>query len=142
MELPVARIGAGRFGAQGRLVMLDGLGGPAALVGVPRLGLLGRDVAVDLEVPEGALYGVIGAMMALESRRRTGHGQVVDVAIETTGVTELIETAYEVTAPQGRVILVGVPPKAAPPASAAQLPRSVQLVRKAAAEGVYIPDAS
>jgi formyl-CoA transferase len=28
-----------------------------------------------------ALYGVIGAMMALESRRRTGRGQVVDVAL-------------------------------------------------------------
>ena len=27
------------------------------------------------------LYGVIGAMMALESRRKTGHGQVVDVAL-------------------------------------------------------------
>jgi len=28
-----------------------------------------------------ALYGVIGAMMALESRRKTGRGQVVDVAL-------------------------------------------------------------
>jgi crotonobetainyl-CoA:carnitine CoA-transferase CaiB-like acyl-CoA transferase len=28
-----------------------------------------------------ALYGVIGALMALESRRKTGHGQVVDVAL-------------------------------------------------------------
>jgi formyl-CoA transferase len=28
-----------------------------------------------------ALYGVIGAMMALETRRRTGRGQVVDVAL-------------------------------------------------------------
>ena len=28
-----------------------------------------------------ALYGVIGAMMALESRRQTGRGQVVDVAL-------------------------------------------------------------
>ena len=28
-----------------------------------------------------ALYGVIGAMMALEARRKTGHGQVVDVAL-------------------------------------------------------------
>jgi len=37
----------------------------------------------------------------------------VDVAIENTGVADMIETAYEVTGPQGRVILVGVPPKAA-----------------------------
>ena len=28
-----------------------------------------------------ALYGVIGALMALEQRRKTGHGQVVDVAL-------------------------------------------------------------
>jgi S-(hydroxymethyl)glutathione dehydrogenase/alcohol dehydrogenase len=33
----------------------------------------------------------------------------VDVAIENTGNVRLIETAYELTAPQGRTILVGVP---------------------------------
>jgi S-(hydroxymethyl)glutathione dehydrogenase/alcohol dehydrogenase len=37
----------------------------------------------------------------------------VDVAIENTGNADVIETAYEVTGPQGRVILVGVPAKAA-----------------------------
>jgi S-(hydroxymethyl)glutathione dehydrogenase / alcohol dehydrogenase len=46
----------------------------------------------------------------------------VDVAIENTGVADVIETAYEVTAPQGRVILVGVPPKAARKPSIYTLP--------------------
>ena len=35
--------------------------------------------------------------------------QGVDVAVENTGNVRLIETAYELTAPQGRTILVGVP---------------------------------
>jgi S-(hydroxymethyl)glutathione dehydrogenase/alcohol dehydrogenase len=48
--------------------------------------------------------------------------QGVDVAIENTGVTEVIETAYELTGPQGRVILVGVPPKAARKPSIYTLP--------------------
>lgn len=36
-------------------------------------------------------------------------GGKVDVFIETTGNTRLIETAYKLTHPQGRTILVGVP---------------------------------
>jgi formyl-CoA transferase len=38
-------------------------------------------VGVSIGDTLSALYGVIGAMMALESRRRTGRGQVVDVAL-------------------------------------------------------------
>ena len=34
----------------------------------------------------------------------------VDVAVENTGNIKVIETAYRLTAPQGRTILVGVPP--------------------------------
>jgi S-(hydroxymethyl)glutathione dehydrogenase/alcohol dehydrogenase len=48
-----------------------------------------------------------------EQIRQITGPQGVDVAIENTGIADLIETAYEVTAPQGRVVLVGVPPKAA-----------------------------
>jgi S-(hydroxymethyl)glutathione dehydrogenase/alcohol dehydrogenase len=33
----------------------------------------------------------------------------VDVAVENTGIVEVIETAYELTGPKGRTILVGVP---------------------------------
>ncbi|HET8874834.1 MAG TPA: CaiB/BaiF CoA-transferase family protein [Casimicrobiaceae bacterium] len=38
-------------------------------------------VGVSIGDTLSALYGVIGAMMALESRRSTGRGQVVDVAL-------------------------------------------------------------
>ena len=38
-------------------------------------------VGVSIGDTLSALYGVIGALMALESRRSTGHGQVVDVAL-------------------------------------------------------------
>jgi S-(hydroxymethyl)glutathione dehydrogenase/alcohol dehydrogenase len=33
----------------------------------------------------------------------------VDVAVDTTGAVRVIETAYEITSPRGRTILVGVP---------------------------------
>jgi formyl-CoA transferase len=38
-------------------------------------------VGVSIGDTLSALYGVIGAMMALEARRKTGRGQVVDVAL-------------------------------------------------------------
>ena len=38
-------------------------------------------VGVSIGDTLSALYGVIGALMALESRRRTGRGQMVDVAL-------------------------------------------------------------
>ncbi len=38
-------------------------------------------VGVSIGDTLSALYGVIGALMALEARRRTGRGQVVDVAL-------------------------------------------------------------
>jgi len=38
-------------------------------------------VGVSIGDTLSALYGVIGAMMALEARRRSGRGQVVDVAL-------------------------------------------------------------
>ncbi|CAG0988946.1 succinyl-CoA:(S)-malate CoA-transferase subunit B [Burkholderiales bacterium] len=38
-------------------------------------------VGVSIGDTLSALYGVIGALTALEHRRRTGHGQVVDVAL-------------------------------------------------------------
>ena len=38
-------------------------------------------VGVSIGDTLAALYGVIGALMALEARRRTGRGQVVDVAL-------------------------------------------------------------
>lgn len=58
----------------------------------------------------GATHRLNGktADLRAEIRKIVGpHG--VDVAIENTGNVRLIEMAYELTAPQGRTILVGVP---------------------------------
>ena len=46
----------------------------------------------------------------------------VNVSVENTGITEVIENAYEVTHSQGRVILVGVPTKSARKPSIYTLP--------------------
>src|SRR6266699_1683666 len=45
-------------------------------------------------------------------RKVVGH-QGVDVAVENTGVADVIETAYDVTSATGRTILVGVPVRSA-----------------------------
>lgn len=78
-------------------------------------------IGIDLHDHKLELARKLGATHTLNARqgdlreaiRKIVGAQGVDVAIENTGVTDVIETAYEVTAPQGRVILVGVPPKAA-----------------------------
>ena len=78
-------------------------------------------IGIDLHDHKLELARKLGATHTLNARqgdlreeiRKIVGPQGVDVAIENTGVADVIETAYEVTAPQGRVILVGVPPKAA-----------------------------
>jgi S-(hydroxymethyl)glutathione dehydrogenase/alcohol dehydrogenase len=78
-------------------------------------------IGIDLHDHKLELARKLGATHTLNARqgdlreaiRKIAGPQGVDVAIENTGVADVIETAYEVTAPQGRVILVGVPPKAA-----------------------------
>ena len=78
-------------------------------------------IGIDLHDHKLELARKLGATHTLNARsgdlrekiREIAGPQGVDVAIENTGVADVIETAYEVTGPQGRVILVGVPPKAA-----------------------------
>jgi len=78
-------------------------------------------IGIDLHDHKLELARKLGATHTLNARqgdlreeiRKIAGAQGVDVAIENTGVAEVIETAYEATGPQGRVILVGVPPKAA-----------------------------
>jgi S-(hydroxymethyl)glutathione dehydrogenase / alcohol dehydrogenase len=58
----------------------------------------------------GATHLINGKTMDLRAEVRKIVGtQGVNVAIENTGNVRLIEAAYELTAPQGRTILVGVP---------------------------------
>lgn len=78
-------------------------------------------IAIDLHDHKLELARQLGATHTLNARtcdlraeiRKIAGPQGVDVAIENTGVADVIETAYEAAAAQGRVILVGVPPKAA-----------------------------
>jgi len=78
-------------------------------------------IGIDLHDHKLELARQLGATHTLNARkadlreqiRKIVGAQGVDVAIENTGVADVIETAYEVTTAQGRVILVGVPPKAA-----------------------------
>ena len=87
-------------------------------------------IGIDLHDHKLELARKLGATHTLNARqgdlreeiRKIAGAQGVDVAIENTGVADVIETAYEVTAPQGRVILVGVPPKAARKPSIYTLP--------------------
>jgi S-(hydroxymethyl)glutathione dehydrogenase / alcohol dehydrogenase len=87
-------------------------------------------IGIDLHDHKLELARKLGATHTLNSSkcdvkeeiRKIVGPQGVDVAIENTGVADVIEAAYEVTAAQGRVILVGVPPKAARKPSIYTLP--------------------
>jgi S-(hydroxymethyl)glutathione dehydrogenase/alcohol dehydrogenase len=78
-------------------------------------------VGIDLHDHKLELARKLGATHTFNSRNCDIKAELaklvgpagVDVAIENTGIAEIIETAYEVTGAQGRVILVGVPTKAA-----------------------------
>lgn len=50
-----------------------------------------------------------GASGALDELRRAAGEEGVNVAVDTTGIAEVMELAYEATRPDGRTILVGVP---------------------------------
>lgn len=74
-------------------------------------------IGIDLYDTKLAFARRFGATHTLNSKtadlraeiRRIVGPQGVDVAVENTGHVRLIELAYELTAPQGRTILVGVP---------------------------------
>lgn len=76
-------------------------------------------IAVDVSAEKLALAGQFGATHLLNSKLQdvktelssiVGKGGV-DVSVDTTGRTELIEQAYEAASATGRTILVGVPKK-------------------------------
>jgi S-(hydroxymethyl)glutathione dehydrogenase/alcohol dehydrogenase len=95
----------------------------ARLSAYPIIGIDLHDHKLDLARQLGATHTLNARNGDLrEAIRKIAGAQGVDVAIENTGVAEVIETAYEVSAPQGRVILVGVPPKSARHPSVYTLP--------------------
>ena len=73
-------------------------------------------VVVDLLDSKLALAKTFGADVVVNSRNEDAREAVAralpkgaDVVVDNTGLSPVIELAYELTAPQGRTILVGVP---------------------------------
>jgi S-(hydroxymethyl)glutathione dehydrogenase / alcohol dehydrogenase len=72
-------------------------------------------IGIDLHDRKLEFARRLGATHTLNSQTADLRAEIqkiagaVDVAIENTGSVRLIELAYELTAPQGRTILVGVP---------------------------------
>jgi S-(hydroxymethyl)glutathione dehydrogenase/alcohol dehydrogenase len=120
-----ARLGIGEsiavFGTGG--VGLNIIQFAARVAANPIIGIDLHDHKLELAKKLGATHIInSGKTNAIEEIRKIVGPQGVDVAIENTGVVDVIEAAYEVSAPQGRVILVGVPPKAARKPSLYTLP--------------------
>lgn len=101
----------------GESVVVWGAGGVGLSV-VQAAALAGADpiVAIDLHRGRLDLARRLGATHALEADAAADLTGIVgergaDVIVENTGNPRVIEQAYEATAPDGRTILVGVPPK-------------------------------
>jgi len=76
-------------------------------------------IAVDLHASRLELATRVGATHGIDASREDAADAVrgivgsdgADVVIENTGNPRVIELAYELTAPKGRTVLVGVPPR-------------------------------
>ena len=105
---------------RGESLVIFGAGGvglnmiqAASLVGASKI------VAVDLYDNKLELAKRLGATHLVNSAKADAAAEVrkivgdagADVAIDNTGNVRVIETAYDLTGPKGRTILVGVPPK-------------------------------
>jgi S-(hydroxymethyl)glutathione dehydrogenase/alcohol dehydrogenase len=96
------------FGAGG--VGLNVIQGAALVTAEPIIAIDLHDSKLALAARFGATHTINAAQsdVAAEIRRIVGP-QGVDVAVEMTGNTRVIEQAYALTAAKGRTILVGVP---------------------------------
>jgi S-(hydroxymethyl)glutathione dehydrogenase/alcohol dehydrogenase len=105
-------------------------------------------IAVDLHDHKLELAKKLGATHTLNATRckaaeeilRIAGPKGVDVAVENTGVADVIETAYEVTSGEGRTILVGVPTKSARHPSFYTLPLHFEKVLTGSHGGDCRPD--
>ena len=76
-------------------------------------------IGVDIYDNRLKLAKEMGATHVLNARNCNLHDEIekivgevgLDVAVDNTGLPQMIEMAYEVTGPKGRVVLVGVPRK-------------------------------
>jgi Zn-dependent alcohol dehydrogenase len=101
----VVVIGAGGVG-------LNVIQGAALTSAYPIIGIDIHDNRLALALELGATHTLNSKTCSFreEITRIVGSGGV-DVIVDNTGLPEMIEMAYELTGPKGRVILVGVPKK-------------------------------
>jgi S-(hydroxymethyl)glutathione dehydrogenase/alcohol dehydrogenase len=103
-------------------------------------------VAVDLHDHKLELARKLGATHTLNANASDVENEIrrivgeVDVAIENTGIADVIELAYRITGPKGRVILVGVPDKSARHPSFYTLPLHFRKVLTGSEGGGCKPD--
>ncbi|PYV45750.1 MAG: dehydrogenase [Acidobacteria bacterium] len=96
------------FGCGG--VGLNIVQGGAMVSADPIIGIDIYDHKLQVASEFGATHLINSACVDVsDAVRKIVGSKGVDVAVETTGLVNIIETAYALTAPQGRTILVGVP---------------------------------
>jgi S-(hydroxymethyl)glutathione dehydrogenase/alcohol dehydrogenase len=102
----------------GQSVAVFGCGGVGLSI-VQGAALVSADPIIAIDIQDHKLQAALdfGATHSINSAKSEARGEIlkiigsggVDVAIENTGIVEVIQNAYSVTSPQGRTILVGVP---------------------------------
>ena len=98
------------FGAGG--VGLNVIQGAALISAYPIIGVDIHDNRLALAKEMGAIHVLNARKCDLREEIRKIVGTAgVDVIVDNTGIPEMIELAYELTGPKGRVVLVGVPRK-------------------------------
>jgi len=104
----------------GESVVIFGAGGIGLnIVQAAALASANPIIAVDVHNGRLDLAEKLGATHTINARNqdtRTGIAHVLgedllDVFIDNTGAAEVIQMGYELTHPQGRIVLVGVPPE-------------------------------
>ena len=136
-----ARLGIGEsivvFGAGG--VGLSIVQFAAMIAAHPIVAVDLHDHKLDLARKLGATHTLNAKSADLEIKIGRTVGEA-DVAIECTGIAEVIEQAYRITGPRGRVVLVGVPDKSARHPSFYTLPLHFQKVLTGSEGGGCKPD--
>jgi S-(hydroxymethyl)glutathione dehydrogenase/alcohol dehydrogenase len=104
----------------GESVVVFGAGGIGlSIVQAAALVTANPIIAVDLHDGRLDLAKKLGATHTINARNQDPRTEIanvlgedpLDVFIDNTGSPEVIQTGYELTHPQGRIVLVGVPPK-------------------------------
>ena len=103
----------------GQSVVIFGIGGvglniaqAANMVSAyPIVGIDLHQQKLDMGKKFGLTHGILAGSNNLNDDIRSIVGDLADVVIETTGNSRIIEQAYNLTHPDGKTILVGVPKK-------------------------------